>query len=127
MMVLSQRLIDSRGILISDMSKLLVTAFVCKGKDCTRAWRKVCPGSPKKFIKEQLKESGMPYKLNIVETVCMDHCEQAANICFVCSDCADFAREVRTPEDADRILIHLRSCVESVETFRRVLFPNHPE
>lgn len=109
------------------MSKLLVTAFVCKGKDCARAWRKVCSGSPKKFIKDQLKESGMPYKLNIVETACMDCCEQAANICFVCGDCADVAREIRSADDSDRILIHLRSCVESVETFRRVLFPHHQD
>lgn len=109
------------------MSKLRLTAFVCTDKDCARAWRKVCSGSPRKFIKQQLKESGMPYQLNIIETGCMDACEQAANICFVCDDCAAFAREIRSPDDGDRILIHLRSCVESVESFRRVLFPGHQE
>ena len=104
------------------MSKVTVTAFICRGKDCTRAWRQVCDGSPKRFLKEQLKESGMPFKLNVVETCCMDQCEQAANVCFVCGDCADVAREIRAPDDADRILIHLRSCVESVSMFRRALF-----
>ncbi|MGE3809772.1 MAG: (2Fe-2S) ferredoxin domain-containing protein [Gemmataceae bacterium] len=103
------------------MSKTTVTVFLCKGKDCTKAWHKVCNESPKKFLKEHLKSSGMPYKLKVVETSCMDACKQAANVCFVCGDCADCAREIKSPDDADRILIHLRSCVESVSLFSDVL------
>lgn len=105
------------------MSKTVVTVFVCTGKDCTRAWKKVCSGSPKKFLKEQLRESGMPFRLNVIETSCMDQCEQAANVCFVSGDCADFAREIRSSDDGDRLLLHMRSCVESVSMFRDCLLP----
>lgn len=103
------------------MSKPMIDVFLCTGKDCVKAWRKVCDSSPKKFLKEHLKQSGLPYKLNLVETKCMDACKQAANVCFVYGDCADHAREIESADDADRLLIHLRSCVESVSMFHDVL------
>ena len=95
------------------MSKTPVTVFLCTGKDCTRAWRRICNGSPRKWLRRRVEEAGLPYRLEVIKTECMDRCANAANLCCVHGPCADFVAEVRAPDDADRILAALRSCVES--------------
>ena len=95
------------------MSKESVTVFLCTDKDCAKAWRKACDGSPGKWLKRQVEEAGLPYKLKVVKTECMDACEQAGNLCFVHGGCARLESDVRSPHDADRLLASLRSCVES--------------
>src|SRR6266852_123684 len=95
------------------MSEVPVTVFLCTGKDCNRAWRRVCDGSAGKWLKRRVEEAGLPYKLTIVKTECMDRCERAANLCFVHGHCAVLETDVRCAHDADRLLAGLRSCVES--------------
>jgi hypothetical protein len=94
------------------MSKTSLTVFVCTGKDCTRAWRRVCAGSPGKWLKRQVADAGLPYKLRVVKTECMDRCASAANLCFVCGPGACSETEVRSAHDADRLLAALRACAE---------------
>ncbi len=94
------------------MSKVPLTVFLCVGKDCARAWRPVCDGSPGKWLKRRVTEAGLPYKLRVVKTECMDRCDDAANVCCVRDSCAAFERRVRSADDADRLLAALRSCVE---------------
>src|SRR5438034_8367529 len=65
------------------MAKIHVTLFVCTGKDCSKAWRHVCDTSPGKWLKRHVEEAGLPYKLNVVKTECMDRCEEAATVCLV--------------------------------------------
>jgi hypothetical protein len=50
------------------MSKVPLTVFLCAGKDCARAWRRVCDGSPGKWLKRHAQEAGLPYKLRVVKT-----------------------------------------------------------
>jgi hypothetical protein len=95
------------------MSKLSLTVILCAGKDCARAWRRVCDGSPGKWLRRRVEEAGLPYKLRVVKTECMDRCERAACLCCVAGPRADFATDVRSPHDADRLLAALRSTVES--------------
>src|SRR5262245_36236557 len=95
------------------MARTAVTVFLCTGKDCARVWRKAgVGGTPRKWLKQRLKEAGLPFKLHVVETACMDRCEQAANLCFVRGRCASFETELRPAHDADRVLAALRACVE---------------
>jgi hypothetical protein len=94
------------------MSKTALTVFLCTRKDCRKAWRRVCDNSPGKWLRRQVADAGLPYKLKIVKTDCMDRCERAANLCFVCGPCACFESDVRSAHDADRLLAALRSCVE---------------
>ena len=94
------------------MSKVPLTVFLCTGKDCARAWRRVCPGSPGKWLKRRVAEAGLPYKLRVVKTECMDRCDDAANLCCVHGPCAALVQRVRSADDADRLLAALRSCVE---------------
>jgi hypothetical protein len=101
------------------MSKTRITLFLCTGKDCRKAWARACPGSPAKWLKRQVEKAGLPYKLNVVETECMDRCAEAACLCAVCGEGAGFVTEVRSQEDADRALAVLRSCVETAGN------PNH--
>jgi hypothetical protein len=100
------------------MSKTRATVFLCDGKDCGKAWRKVCDGSPGKWLKRRLHEAGLPYKLHVVKTECQDRCDDAANLCFVAGDCAACERQVRSAHDADRLLAALRSCVERSDRSR---------
>src|SRR5208337_719388 len=95
------------------MSKISLTVFLCDGKDCTRAWQRVCDGSPAKWLKRQLEAAGLPYKLKIIRTECMDHCEEAACLCCVYGNAARFEMRIRSRHEADRLLASLRSCVES--------------
>ena len=97
------------------MSKTRLTVFLCQGKDCRKAWKKVCSGSPGKWLKRRVEEAGLPYKLWIVKTECMDRCEEAACLCAVCGECADCVTEVRSAHEEDRILAHLRSCAERAD------------
>ena len=99
------------------MSKTTVTVFLCTGKDCRKAWRRVCDGSPGKWLKQQLAQAGLPYKLHLVKTECMDRCEHAASVCCVHGTSAATQENIRSADDADRILAALRSCVET-ETAR---------
>jgi predicted metal-binding protein len=96
------------------MSKVPVTVFLCTGKDCARAWRHFRDGSPGKWLKREVAEAGLPYKLTVVKTECMDRCERAANVCFVRGPCAVLEAGVRSAHDADRLLAALRSCIERV-------------
>jgi hypothetical protein len=95
------------------MSKTRVTVFLCTGKDCRKAWARLCPGSAGKWLKRQVEQAGLPLKLKMVETECMDHCEEAACLCAVCGDRAGFVTELVSEEDGDRALAALRSCVET--------------
>jgi hypothetical protein len=97
------------------MSKTAVTVFLCTGKDCARAWRRVCDGSPGKWLKHRVEEAGLPYKLNVVKTECMDRCDDAACVCFVHGRAADVVTKVRSGEAADRLLAALRACCESAD------------
>ena len=95
------------------MSEIRVQLFLCTGKDCRKAWARACPGSPAKWLKRQVEKAGLPYKLNVVETACMDRCEEAACLCAVCGASAGCVTEVQAEEDGDRVLATLRSCVET--------------
>ncbi len=95
------------------MSKTSVMVFLCTGKDCRKAWRRVCDEPPRKWIKRQVEESGLPYKLRVVETECMDRCEHAGSVCCVHGASALFQQDIRSPDDADRLLAALRCCVEA--------------
>ena len=95
------------------MSKTSVTVFLCTGKDCVRAWRHVCAHSPGKWLKRQVEEAGLPYKLNVVKTECLDECDDAANVCFVHGETAAPVKHIRHADDADRLLAELRACVEA--------------
>jgi predicted metal-binding protein len=94
------------------MSKPLVHVFLCTGKDCAKAWRRLCNGSAGKWLKRRAEEAGLPYKLNIIKTECMDCCDDAACLCFQRGREASFEINVRAPDDADRLLAALRACVE---------------
>jgi hypothetical protein len=94
------------------MSKLFSNVFLCTGKDCAKAWRRLCDGSAGKWLKRRVEDAGLPYKLNIVKTECMDHCEDAACLCFQRGRHAALELNVRSPDDADRLLAALRACVE---------------
>jgi len=95
------------------MSKTTVTVFLCDGKDCRKAWRRVCDNSPGKWLKKQVENAGLPYKLHIVKTECMDRCEHAASVCCVQGEAAASLENINSAHDADRILAALRCCVEA--------------
>ena len=97
------------------MSKTRVTVFLCSGKDCGKAWRHVGDGAPGKWLKRQVEAAGLPYKLDVVKTECMDRCEHAACVCFVYGGCAAPESLIRSAHDADRLLAALRSCVERAD------------
>src|SRR5262249_54011073 len=90
-----------------------VTVFLCRGKDCSRAWRRVCAGSPRKWLKRQVADAGLPYRLRVVETECMDRCDQAACLCVVAGSRACWTQEIRSADDVDAVLAGLRSTIES--------------
>jgi hypothetical protein len=99
------------------MAKTRLTVFLCAGKDCSRQWKAIC-AAPGKWLKHQVKEAGLPYKLNVVETCCQDRCEEAACLCCVAGPRALVETCIRSRHDADRILSGLRACAESVEAAR---------
>jgi predicted metal-binding protein len=101
------------------MSKTSVTVFLCDGKDCRKAWRRVCDGSPGKWLKHQVAEAGLPYKLHIVKTECMDRCEHAASVCCVHDSHAALQEDIRSTDDTDHLLALLRCCVEADGVERR--------
>ena len=98
------------------MSKTGVAVFLCTGKDCRKAWRHVCDGSAGKWLKRQVDDAGLPYKLQVIETECMDRCDDAANLCFVAGSCAAQETRFRSDHDTDRLLAAMRSCVETEAT-----------
>jgi hypothetical protein len=108
------------------MSKRKITIFLCDGKDCSRAWSRL-GHSPSKWLKKQVKEAGLPYKLNIVKTECLDCCEEAAVLCIVARDRAAWERRLRGEEDADRLLATLRALAESTEADAQTITTNHTE
>lgn len=95
------------------MSKTSLTVFLCTDKDCQKAWRRVCDGSPGKWLKRQVEQAGLPYRLNVVKTECMDRCERAACLCVVAGREGGFVQDIHCCHDTDRLLAVLRSCVES--------------
>ena len=96
------------------MSKPHITVFLCDDKDCAKAWSRVCRhGSVGKWLKHQVKQAGLPYKLDIVKTECMDRCEDAACVCVVADGVAFWETRIRCEDDADRLLAGLRACVET--------------
>jgi len=96
------------------MAKVSVTVFLCTGKDCARAWRKLCDdSSPRKWIRQQLKEAKLPFKLNLVKTECMDQCARAGCLWVVYGRHACQEMEVCSAEDGDRVLAAMRACVEA--------------
>lgn len=94
------------------MSKPTLTVFLCAGKDCQKAWHRVCDGSPGKWLKRQLEAAGLPYKLEVIKTDCWDRCRHAANLCLVHGCRAGVETDICSEDDADRLLAALRSCVE---------------
>jgi predicted metal-binding protein len=94
------------------MSKTAVTVFLCAGKDCSKAWRRVCDGSPGKWLKHRVEEARLPYKLQVVKTECLDRCDEAACLCFVHGHAASLETQVRSSQEADRLLAALRACCE---------------
>ncbi len=97
------------------MSKTAITIFLCTGKDCTKAWHRVCHGSPGKWLKHQAEAEGLPYKLKIIKTECMDRCEQAACLCCVRDQHACFETGIHSLHDCHRLLAALRGCAENGE------------
>jgi hypothetical protein len=95
------------------MSKSPVTVFLCTGKDCARAWRRAGADSPGRWLKNHVAEAGLPYKLHIIKTDCMDRCEEAATLTCIHQHNAEMAVGIRGENDADRLLALLRTCVES--------------
>ncbi len=96
------------------MSKRHITLFVCDDKDCAKAWSHTCRnGSPGKWLKRHVKEAGLPYKLDIIKTACMDRCEDAACLCIVANGVAVWETHIRSADDVDRLLAALRCCVET--------------
>jgi hypothetical protein len=95
------------------MKKIPLTVFLCASKDCNKAWRHICHGSPGKWLKHQLHAAGLPYKLNIIKTGCMDRCDEAACLCAVHDRHACLETEIHSSHDIDRILTALRVCVEN--------------
>jgi hypothetical protein len=95
------------------MGRRALTVFVCNGKDCRKEWGRFCDAAPGKWLKRQAERAGLPYKLRVVETGCMDRCDEAGCLCFVAGRHAGFETEVRSHHDADRLLAALRACVET--------------
>jgi hypothetical protein len=108
------------------MSKPSVTVFLCTGKDCGRAWRKLTDATPKKWLKRRVEEAGLPYKLRVVETYCQDRCENAACLCAVSGPCAALETCIRSDDDADRVLAAFRSCVERAAPSGKGTGATHP-
>src|SRR5262249_23032556 len=94
------------------MSKPVLTVFLCNGKDCRKAWHHLGKDAPGKWLKRHIEEAGLPYKLRVVKTECMDRCDAAACLCAVHGDMACLETEIRSSKDADRILAALRVVVE---------------
>jgi hypothetical protein len=94
------------------MSKKSLTAFVCTGKDCRKSWHRFITGSPTKWLKKHVEEAGLPVKLHLVQTECMDQCENAAALCIVNGGCSAWATQVRSAHDADRVLGLMRSLID---------------
>jgi len=90
------------------MSKTHLTVFLCDGKDCHKAWRHVCDGSPGKWLKRHVEAAGLPYKLSVVKTECMDRCKEAANLCLVHDRRARLEVAVTSEDDVHRLLAALR-------------------
>ncbi len=98
------------------MSKRRVTVFLCDGKDCSKSWARACRDtSPGKWLKHLIKEAGLPYKLEIIKTECMDRCEEAACLCVVADSVAAWESRIHSHHDADRLLATLRACAETAE------------
>src|SRR5258708_37305418 len=96
------------------MSRTSLTVFLCTGKDCTKAWRRWCDGSPGKWLKRRVEEAGLPYKLRIVKTECMDHCDRAACLCCVHGGQAGPETGVRAGLDRDRLLARVPAPPENL-------------
>jgi predicted metal-binding protein len=90
------------------MSKTHLTVFLCAGKDCRKAWRHICDGSPGKWLRRHVEDAGLPYKLDVIKTECMDRCKHAANLCLVHDGHACEQTEITCDEDANRLLAALR-------------------
>ena len=85
------------------MGRLPLTVFMCTDKDCAKAWRRICNNSPRKWLKRRFAEAGIPCRLNVVRTDCMDQCERAASLCFVQGDRARLELEMRSECDLPRL------------------------
>lgn len=86
------------------MSKPCLTVFMCTSKDCSRAWRRICDDSPRKWLKHHFHEAGVPGKIEIIKTDCMDRCDEAACVCLVHGERARLEIEVRSDKDLGRLL-----------------------
>jgi hypothetical protein len=105
------------------MSKKHITVFLCDGKDCSKAWSCVCrDASPGKWLKRHIKEAGLPYKLDVIKTECMDRCEEAACLCIAADGLAAWETAIRSSDDADRLLATVRACAERADHLVRDSF-----
>ncbi len=85
------------------MSRQPLLVYVCAGKDCSRAWERLCDASPRKWLKRHLEDAGLPGKVEVIRTECMDRCKEAANLCLVFADRACLETEVRRAADIERL------------------------
>jgi hypothetical protein len=85
------------------MSRIPLTVFLCTDKDCAKAWRHICGDSPRKWLKRRFAEAGIPCRLNVVKTACMDRCEEAACLHFVERNRARLEVNVRSQRDLVRL------------------------
>lgn len=85
------------------MSRIPLTVFLCTDKDCKKAWRRICGSSARRWLKRRFAEAGIPCRLNVVKTDCMDHCEEAACLHFVERDRARLELKVRSQHDLARL------------------------
>ncbi len=95
------------------MSRIELTVFLCDGKDCRKAWRRLYDGSRAKWLKRQVEAAGLPYKVHVVRTECMDKCADAANLCVVHDRRARCESRITSEFDAQRLLAALRDVAES--------------
>ena len=66
-----------------------------------------------KMAQGEVEKAGLPYKLHIVKTECMDRCDHAASVCCVQGATAALQENLRSSDDADSFLAALRCCVEA--------------
>jgi predicted metal-binding protein len=86
------------------MSKPHLTVFLCDSKDCSKAWQRICDSSPRKWLKHQVEDAGLPCKLDVIKTDCMDRCKHAANLVLIHEGRAHLETEITSPKDAARLL-----------------------
>jgi predicted metal-binding protein len=59
------------------MAKVALTVFICTQKDCRHVWRHVdAEMGMRRWIKKVVSELQTPARVEIIETECMDRCDE---------------------------------------------------